>query len=522
MGLGVVIDSGSCIGCHACSTACKSENEVPVGVYRTWVTTVETGRFPNTRRSFQVTRCNHCSNAPCVRICPTGAMHTRSDGIVDFADDACIGCKSCLQACPYDAIYIDPDNHTAAKCNFCAHRIDIGLEPACVVVCPEHAIITGDLSDPHSEISRVVAKNNVVVRKPEKGTAPNAFYIEGNEVTLSPTALERTPVSFMWGESRPLHHGGSELVPAQGPPGDGPVSLAPQRVHVGYNAQHRIQWHWPIPAYIVTKYVSGSVFCILAITAMVPELPFVPAAMVYGGGLAILCLVLTLVLLLYDLDRSDRFLYLLTRPQRRSWVARAAWLLTAFSAVAVAWWSLELAGFLGLLEVPLLLRLIGAGLAAPLGAMTAIYTGFLFAQAEGRDLWQSPHVPLQQSLHGMMLGFGALSSLSFFIKLPALFAALISNGFVAALFAGLLATLLADFTIPHSTEVARLASRDMTRGHYRRWYWAGGIAIGHVLPLSLLALQDPAATFMAFGFACIGLFAYNLAFVMAPQRVPNS
>ena len=138
---GFVIDQRKCIGCHACSVACKSENRVPLGVNRTWVKYVETGSFPHTRRHFQVNRCNHCANPPCVRICPVTAMYQRADGIVEFDSERCIGCKACLQACPYDAIYIDPETDTAAKCHYCAHRTDIGLEPACVIVCPTHAII---------------------------------------------------------------------------------------------------------------------------------------------------------------------------------------------------------------------------------------------------------------------------------------------------------------------------------------------------------------------------------------------
>lgn len=183
---GFVIDNRKCIGCHACSTACKSENEVPLGVYRTWVKYVETGAYPDARRHFQVTRCNHCANPPCVRICPTQAMYQRADGIVEFDNNVCIGCKACMQACPYDAIYIDPNSGTAAKCHYCAHRTDIGLEPACVVVCPEHAIIAGDMNDPMSEISRTLARQDVTVRKPEQGTAPKLFYIEGNDVVMHP------------------------------------------------------------------------------------------------------------------------------------------------------------------------------------------------------------------------------------------------------------------------------------------------------------------------------------------------
>src|SRR5262245_20177673 len=169
---GFLIDNRKCIGCHACSTACKAENQVPLGVNRTWVKYVEKGTFPDVRRVFQVTRCNHCANPPCVRICPVAAMYQRADGIVDFDPNICIGCKACLQACPYDAIYIDPETDSAAKCHFCAHRVEIGLEPACVVVCPERAIVAGDLDDPASEISRLVAREPVSVRKPEQGTRP--------------------------------------------------------------------------------------------------------------------------------------------------------------------------------------------------------------------------------------------------------------------------------------------------------------------------------------------------------------
>src|SRR3972149_4861578 len=157
MNFGFAIDNRTCIGCHACSVACKAENDVPLGVHRTWVKSVERGAFPAVQRTFQVTRCNHCANPPCVKICPVTAMYQRSDGIVDFDPKACIGCKACLQACPYDAIHIDPRYGTAAKCHYCAHRVEVGLEPACVVVCPTQSIISGDLDDPNSPISLLVA-----------------------------------------------------------------------------------------------------------------------------------------------------------------------------------------------------------------------------------------------------------------------------------------------------------------------------------------------------------------------------
>ncbi len=113
MRYGFVIDQDSCIGCHACTVACKTEHEVPLGVNRTWVKYVEKGTWPDTRRFFSVMRCNHCTDAPCVAICPTRARFKRGDGIVDFDTSRCIGCKSCMKACPYDALYIDPGEHTA-------------------------------------------------------------------------------------------------------------------------------------------------------------------------------------------------------------------------------------------------------------------------------------------------------------------------------------------------------------------------------------------------------------------------
>ena len=150
MQYGFVIDHRKCIGCHACTVACKSENEVPVGDFRTWVKYVDKGTFPEVKRHFTVLRCNHCDAAPCVEICPTVALHKRPDAIVDLDRDRCIGCRSCMQACPYDALYLNEDTGTAEKCHYCAHRTELGLEPACVVVCPERAIVAGDVSDPEA------------------------------------------------------------------------------------------------------------------------------------------------------------------------------------------------------------------------------------------------------------------------------------------------------------------------------------------------------------------------------------
>src|SRR5262245_53366704 len=199
MNYGFIIDNRKCIGCHACTVACKQEHDLPIGVNRTWVKYVEKGEFPNTRRVLSVQLFNHCANAPCVEICPVSALWTRKDGIVDFDGGRCIGCKACMQACPYDAIYIHPDDLTAAKCNYCAHRVEVGLLPPCVNVCPEHAIIAGDMDAPQTEIAQMLSHHQVQVRKPEKGTRPKVFYIEGDAASLSPI-FASTQEGYVWSE----------------------------------------------------------------------------------------------------------------------------------------------------------------------------------------------------------------------------------------------------------------------------------------------------------------------------------
>ena len=186
-----VLNQDACIGCHACTTACKSENEVPLGVTRTYVKSVETGTFPQVRRAFQVTRCNQCADPPCADACPTAAMYRRDDGIVDFDKSVCIGCKACIAACPYDAIFINPEDDSAEKCNMCAHRLDVGLEPACVTVCPTQAIMVGDLNDPTSRVAQIVEREPVTVRRPEKGTRPGLFYQGATQATLDPLAARQ-------------------------------------------------------------------------------------------------------------------------------------------------------------------------------------------------------------------------------------------------------------------------------------------------------------------------------------------
>lgn len=558
---GFVIDNRKCIGCHACSTACKSENEVPLGVYRTWVKYVETGQYPDVRRHFQVTRCNHCANPPCVRICPTEAMYQRADGIVEFDNSVCIGCKACMQACPYDAIYIDPETNTAAKCHYCAHRTDIGLEPACVVVCPEHAIIAGDMNDPGTEISQLLARQDVNVRKPEQGTSPKLFYIDGSDVSLHPTATERAPETFMWADVIPLHAeeqrgGGAEgngstatrhSLPAtrhsngtplratqpQGQPWDGPIQfggkVAEQMVQVAYNAQHEIPWHWPVPAYLVTKGIGAGLFMVLSLGIGLNLFPADGLTNVVAGFLSLLFIGITTGLLVYDLEKPERFLYILLRPQWNSWLTRGAVLLIGFSTIAGLWWLFELGGWLFSYDVPAI-RAVYLWLGLPFALGTAVYTAFLFAQAEGRDLWQSPLLPFHLVVQAFMAGSGLFLLLIPFLPMPPELVNTVVVVFIAGVIVDLFVTLGGEFSIPHASEVAAKAAHDIRNGRYRRHFWQGSIGLGHAVPLLLMAsllfprlfFVQPWLAALAGLAAIVGLYLFEYAFVMAPQEIPNS
>ncbi len=173
----MVIDLRKCVGCHACSVACKSENNVPLGVWRSWVKQVERGKFPNTQRHFLPRLCNHCEHPACVEACPTKASYQRDDGVVLVHEERCIGCKLCMAACPYDARFVHPDKKIVNKCTFCEHRVDQGVVPSCVNTCQGKARIFGDLNDPTSDVAKLVARESVQVLKPELGTEPRVFYI---------------------------------------------------------------------------------------------------------------------------------------------------------------------------------------------------------------------------------------------------------------------------------------------------------------------------------------------------------
>ncbi|QIW16269.1 cytochrome c nitrite reductase Fe-S protein [Pasteurellaceae bacterium RH1A] len=177
---GMVHDENACIGCTACMDACRETNHVPEGVSRLEIIRSEPiGEFPNVKYEFFRQSCQHCTNAPCVTVCPTGASYIEiENGIVDVKADLCIGCQYCIAVCPYRVRFIHPEKKSADKCNFCRDtNLAQGKQPACVEACPTKALTFGDLNDPNSEISHKIRVSKVYRTKVELGTDPNFYHI---------------------------------------------------------------------------------------------------------------------------------------------------------------------------------------------------------------------------------------------------------------------------------------------------------------------------------------------------------
>lgn len=174
---GMLIDLRRCVGCHSCTVSCKMENDVPEGFYRSWVVEGDKGFYPNVARAKLPRLCNQCQDAPCQTVCPVRATRKDLGGIIIVDHNRCIGCRYCISACPYDARYLNPQTGMAEKCDLCIGRIKAGLMPACISNCISHARIFGDLNNPQSEISRLIAEYPVKTLRSELGTKPSVYYI---------------------------------------------------------------------------------------------------------------------------------------------------------------------------------------------------------------------------------------------------------------------------------------------------------------------------------------------------------
>jgi Fe-S-cluster-containing dehydrogenase component/formate-dependent nitrite reductase membrane component NrfD len=503
---GFAIDLRKCIGCHACTIACKAEHQIPIGVNRCWVKTVEKGTFPQTRRFFFPVLCNQCDEAPCARICPTNALFKRRDGIVDLNGDACIGCRACMVACPYDQLFIDPNTHTAEKCNFCANRIENRLLPACVSVCPTECRIFGDLDDPSSEVARIARHEAVTVRKPEKGTLPKVLYIAAEESAIQPEAAARP---FLYKEGQVL------LRPAGSPD---PDPLRPGEPRVDYDTPHRQPWGFDMAVYLLTKGIATGAMLMAALLWLLGDRS--PLTMFVGPAISLVFVTATAIILIVDLERPARFYYILLRPNWRSWMVWGAYFLTAHGAVTAVWLlaaSLGATRALDVLAVP----------AAIVAVLATSYTGFLFAQGLARDLWQGPHAAFD--LLAQAIAEGSATML-----LAAAVAPVSSDGAERLLAWALALAMTLHLSVitaenllaPSPTRHHELAVSALTRGAFARVFWVGAIACGLIALAAVVGGRTPAVGpwLLSAGAALtlISSFAWEYVWVEAGQSVPLS
>jgi len=507
MRCGFVIDQNRCIGCHACTVACKEEHNIAVGVNRTWVKYVEKGVYPDTRRHFAVLRCNHCDDAPCIEICPTVALFRRSDGIVDFDNERCIGCKSCMQGCPYDALYIDPDRNTAAKCNFDASRVEMGYKPACEVVCPTQAILSGDLDDPQSDISKRIAMDKVSVRKPEKGTKPKLFYVGVEGDLLNPTMMEQQS-THLWADKQP----GEDLYALSNGKAERSMPGGAREV---YDVPHITPWGKKIATYLWTKSISAGV---LFLSALFLNMGFEQDAVVLNlisPAVSLLFLLATMLFLVFDLKKPGRFFFLMTKPNLNSWLVLGGYVLMIYGILGTLWLGqgITQGRVSNLIILPTALFAIAS----------AGYSAFLFAQARGRDFWQSPLLFWHLLVQSITAGAAMLSLIGSVVGVPVLLSYWLGVFLAVSLIVGL-AMILTELLMSHSSETVARSAGLLSKGALCRQFWIVVVGLGMIGPVALIARSGGSFLFdtIASLLALIGLWMYENLWIKAGQSVPLS
>jgi Fe-S-cluster-containing dehydrogenase component/formate-dependent nitrite reductase membrane component NrfD len=514
--LGFVIDHTRCIGCHACTVACKSENDVPLGDFRTWVKYTEEGEFPDVRRSFAVLRCNQCTDAPCMTICPVTALDKMDNGIVDLDQDICIGCKACMHACPYDALYINEEKGTAEKCHFCAHRTEIGLAPACAVVCPTEAIIPGDFDDPESRVSRMTREFDLSVRKPEAGTKPNVRYREVAEAGIDP-ALSNKSGGYLWSNAQT----GPQMDAQEFESFDRRAQGEAEQARTTYDVPRKQLWGSKVTDYLFTKSLAGGIFPVALLLQMATgegeSLGAFPALASF------IWLSICLVLLVLDLKKPSRFYLILLRPNWKSWLARGSFVILFYHTLLAVWLGMSFLGYeptTAIFVVPTVF----------LGGFTACYTAWLFAQAKGRVLWMRRHWWAHLIVQAALAGSAFLSLAHPFFEFESdSFAKGLMSVFFGSLVLHMIFTLTEGRCSPKGREEEyERASRLLTKGPWAKQHWFGGVLAGIVVPVVLLTLAVPGFLSLAIALPLAGLFALaglriiEDAFIRAGQALPIS
>jgi formate-dependent nitrite reductase membrane component NrfD len=408
-----------------------------------------------------------------------------------------------MEACPYDQLFIDPNTRTAEKCNFCANRVENKLQPACVSVCPTECRIFGDLDDPASEVSRIVQREAFMVRKPEKGTGPKVFYLGAEESVIRPEASTR-PVYFKEGQVhlRPL-----------GAPAPDPESPGDPRVD--YDVPHAKPWGVDMVLYLLFKAIGTGAMLVAALLWFLGVQG--PLLTIAAPLVSIVFVTLTAIVLIVDLERPERFFYILTRSNWRSWMVWGAYFLTAHGLLSAGWLAAGWFGWPTMLDWLVVPTVVVA-------IMATSYTGFLFAQGLARDLWQGPAAAIDLVAQSAAAGSASLLVAAVLLGEPSRAPRIL--GLVLALSVGAhLGILLFEHVLsPSPTRHHELATATILRGPYSSLFWGVAIAAGGLLPLLLLLGLpfNPMIGSVAAVLALAGGAAWEYIWVEAGQSVPLS
>lgn len=426
------------------------------------------------------------------------ALYKRPDAIVDLDRDQCIGCAGCMQACPYDAIYINEDRGTAEKCHYCAHRTELGLEPACVVVCPEQAIVSGDADNQDTEIGGLIANEETSQRKLEKGTKPRVWYIDALEESLIPGSAAE-PTAYLWSDRR------------EPPPAVPPGFDVPEHLVTSLDVHHKPRWGWHVWSYLVTKNIAAGAMILAPIAAMVGLSD--GAARDYAPEIVgLIFWAITNYLLVADLGRPGRFWKIMLQPNTKSWLVKGAWVLTAYFIFTAG--SLFCRA-LGQDDLADKLRWINL----PVAVMTAGYSAFLFGQCKGRDLWLEGGLFTQLSIRAALMG-----------AMVGMLMPQADTNFLGTAFFWLAIAAAVGISWERQRLVrgkAAAMSEGILRASFTSQAGMTLLFVSAIVAQTSLSFVDSPTFLMiclatAAVIAIVGLFSYERAWIRAGQAVPNS
>jgi formate-dependent nitrite reductase membrane component NrfD len=381
-----------------------------------------------------------------------------------------------------------------------------------------------------------LARQAVKVRKPEKGTNPNLFYIDADDASLVPEATDKSGPSLWSSQARGVGHFAkaaekmmhtNDDVDLLQMTIDNDIQAAYQRkdtenpnyIDVLSGKARRVYdtpdkgilWGWEVSAYVFTKAISAGAFLIPFLAIMLGY-EVSPTAKLWSAGISLVFLALTGLFLVMDLDRPDRFLNVLLRPQWKSWLVKGGYTITVFGLLVTIWGAMT---FFEIQTGETILLWITAGFAI----LLAIYTAFLFAQAKGRDFWQSPTLPLHMLVHSVMAG------VSIFVLAALIFGqeewmSILANTLIIALVVNLF-TLITELTITHPTTSAKTVVKMITKGRYKNLFWFVTVLVGNLIPLALMFFGNGGILTVLAGICVlIGIVVTEKIWVEAPQRIP--